>query len=167
MERLSLLLPVLTCLTVLAGLMACQEFVNSSPHPTNTQKPMSNAPMLLKQVTITAREETTPPPGSRPQRDRAIGFVDIMLQLENPATTPIALTIQTIEIRGMTKGTIYLSHREPQSIQLGGLEYSTLDLHLTNPTGFPDKDALQAVVTYRVGDRTYTVKSAPVEVERL
>ncbi|HEY9667091.1 MAG TPA: hypothetical protein V6C91_09810 [Coleofasciculaceae cyanobacterium] len=127
----------------------------------------STANISLKNITLQAREEKTPPDGVPNQPNRDIGFASVFLRLENAKEEDVSLTIQRIEIRNIADGNIQLSDSSPQQIGLRPLENSEVVFHLTNKTGYSQHNSVKAVITYTIGERLQVIESTPVEVERL
>jgi hypothetical protein len=118
----------------------------------------------VHQVILLAREELYPPSGTLPQRDRPIGFASVFLSLENPELEDVVIVLEAIEVRslGNERQSFEFS---PTEIRLRPLERSELVFHLSNSVGYTRHEPMQAIATYRVGDRTYQCVSAPATLQ--
>jgi hypothetical protein len=103
--------------------------------------------ITLKPVTLQAREEHRRPIGQPPIANRDIGFADIFLQLENHQAVQTTVVIAKIKIQAVATGRVYMATTTPATLNLGPLEYSAQDFHLTNKTGVAGTGAVQAIVT--------------------
>jgi hypothetical protein len=122
--------------------------------------------IIERRVELYAREEKHPPKGVEPQADRDIGFATVVLRLDNPYQETISLTIHKIEIRNVSDHRVQPFNYSPQEILLAPLENGEFAFQSTNKTGYVGRDLVEAVVTYRVGNRTKVVVSEPVEIDR-
>ncbi|AFZ20254.1 hypothetical protein [Allocoleopsis franciscana] len=120
----------------------------------------------IKNITLQAREEKTPPDGVPNKQNRDIGFASVFLRLENAKEEDVSLTVQRVEIRNTVDGNVQLSDSSPQQIRLRPLENSEVVFHLTNKTGYSKHNQVKAVITYTIGDHLQVIESTPVEVER-
>jgi len=127
---------------------------------------MTKTNVIIKNVSLTAREEKSLPSGAKPDRDRPIGFASIFFELENKLQQATTVTIQKIEVRDTFTGFVQLKTEHPQTIQLKPLEIYANNLQLTNKTGFSGFGKVKARVTIQIGDRTETIESLPVEIEK-
>jgi hypothetical protein len=127
----------------------------------------STANISIKNITLQVREEKTPPDGVPNRQNRDIGFASVFLRLENAKEEDVSLTVQRIEIRNTSDGTVQLSDTSPQVIRLRPLENSEVVFHLTNKIGYSQHNQVKAIVNYTIGDRMQVIESTPVEVERL
>lgn len=121
----------------------------------------------IKNVSLIAREEKRPPTGVTPRRNRNIGFADIFLTIENTKEASTNLVIEKIQIQDVINGRLQLMKQEPKQISLKPLENSVNDFHLNNKTGYPTKNQVKAIVTYRIGAQVGVMESSPVNVDRL
>lgn len=122
--------------------------------------------LLIKSVTLQARDEGSLPIGVTPDPNRDIGFATVFMHLENHTEANVKLTIEHIEIRNTSNGEVQLKMFSPQTIVLHPLEYSEEVFQLTNKTGYSSHNRVKAVINYQVGEQVSTIESAPVEVER-
>lgn len=127
---------------------------------------MTRNNVVIKNVSLMAREERSQPAGVKPDRDRPIGFASIFFELENKLQQATTVTIQKIEVRDALTGLVQLKTEQPQIIQLKPLEIFANNLELTNKTGFSSFGKVKARITVQIGDRTETIESLPVEIEK-
>lgn len=127
---------------------------------------MTKNNVVIKNVSLMAREEKSQPAGVKPDRDREIGFASIFFELENKLPQATTVTIQTIEVRDAFTGFVQLKTAQPQTIQLKPLEIFASNVQLTNKTGFGGFGKVKAKVTVQIGDRTETIESLPVNIEK-
>jgi hypothetical protein len=160
------MLKVLVLLILTASLTACSRWlVDSSVIADSPNYIMSTtSAAAIQSVTLSAREARLPAPGRQAPPDRAIGFADLLLELENPLQAPVTVTIQAIQIRAVDTGEVQMERSTPETVVLKPLENAVTDLHLTNRTGYRTGDRVKAVVTYRIGDQELVIESNPVEI---
>jgi hypothetical protein len=125
---------------------------------------IENIRILVSQFIAT--EENLQPLGINTQRDRDIGFASVFIRLENNINSNQVVTIQNLEVVNVNDGKLQPFDFRPQQIHLNPLEYATLDLHLTNKTGYVGQDKVKAIVTYQIGDQVNIAESAPVAIDR-
>ncbi|MUG94400.1 hypothetical protein F7734_19285 [Scytonema sp. UIC 10036] len=121
--------------------------------------------VLIKNISLMAREEKKQPPGTQQVSPRDIGFASVFFHIENTTQANINVIIEAIEIRNSDNKTI-LKQATPEEIILKPLEDSKNSFHLTNKLGIPGSGKVKAVLTYRIGDRTEVIESALVNVDR-
>lgn len=160
---------VLLALAINAGCssLPVTQTKNLQVSPMNEAAMSSLENISIKNITLQAREEKTPPDGVPHQQNRDIGFASVFLRLENAKEEDVSLTVQRIEIRNTSNGNVQLSDSSPQVIRLRPLENSEVVFHLTNKTGYSQHNQVKAVINYTIGDRMQVIESTPVEVERL
>jgi hypothetical protein len=121
----------------------------------------------VKIIQLIPKQENKPPLGV-PQKDaRDVGFATVILGLENPQETEVAIAIQKIEIRNVSDEKLqdFNLNKLPQTIKLKPLENSQIAFHLSNQTGYQGSDRVRAVVTYQIDDSVISIESEPVEVK--
>lgn len=159
---------VLVALAINAGCSSLPVTQTKDLHvsPMNETAMSSIANISIKNITLQAREEKTPPDGVPDRQNRDIGFASVFLRIENPKEEDVSLTVQRVEIRNTADGAVQLSDSSPQQIRLRPLENSEVVFHLTNKNGYSEHKQVKAVINYRIGDRMQVIESTPVEVER-
>lgn len=120
--------------------------------------------IVIKNLTLMAREEKLPPLGQPPKPNRDIGFADVFLTVENTKEAKTTLVIEKIQIQDAINGSLQLVSQNPEAIHLNPLENSVNDFHLTNKTGYATKGQVKAIVTYRINDQVQVIQSAAVDV---
>lgn len=135
-----------------------------------------NQPMLNRQgqdvahhpwmhkIELSAREDLYPPSGTLPQADRPIGLASVFLYFENPGLEDVTIVLEMIEIQTVD-GQPQPFEFSSTDIRLRPLEHSELLFHLSNTVGYVGDGPVQAIATYRVGDRQYHLTSDPVEIQ--
>jgi hypothetical protein len=131
-----------------------------------TESSMTSPKLEVKNVTLLAREEKSPPPGKAPTSNRAIGLASVFLRLENTQEKDINLIIKSIQIQNVGDGRVQMASQSPQEVRLRPLENSENVFHLTNKTGYSGQGQVKAIITYQLGDQVAVIESSPVEVER-
>ncbi|MBD2461866.1 hypothetical protein H6G89_12485 [Oscillatoria sp. FACHB-1407] len=122
--------------------------------------------ITIASVTLTAREERSTPRGQVPSGDRDIGFADVFLQLHNARRTHVEVVIQSVEICHACFNVRQMVSQSPQTICLHPMENASVDLHLTNKTGYSRGSRVRAVIRYQVEGQVGVVESEPVAIER-
>ncbi|MBW4504933.1 MAG: hypothetical protein KME64_00205 [Scytonematopsis contorta HA4267-MV1] len=151
-----------------AFLCGCTSLANSAQSPITPENTMSGTNnIIIKSLTLMAREEKLPPLGQPPKPNRDIGFADVFLTLENPKEANATLVIEKIQIQDVTSSSLQLVSQKPQVISLGPLENSVNDFHLTNKIGYTTRGQVKAIVTYRINDQVQVIQSSPVDIKGL
>jgi hypothetical protein len=151
-----------------AFLCGCTSLANSTQSPITPENTMSGTNnIIIKSLTMMAREEKLPPLGQPPKSNRDIGFADVFLTIENTKEASTNLVIEKIQIQDIINGKLQLVKQEPKEINLKPLENSVNDFHLNNKTGYPTRNQVKAIVTYRIGTQVGVIESSPVNVDRL
>lgn len=148
---------------------SCSLLANSTQKKViTTQNIMpSNTDVVIKSITLKAREEKRAATGETPNLNRSIGFADVFLTIENNKEASTNLVIEKIQIQDTINGRLQLVKQEPKEISLKPLENSVNDFHLNNKTGYPTRNQVKAIVTYRIGAQVGVMESSPVNVDRL
>ncbi|MBF2029712.1 MAG: hypothetical protein IGS48_23640 [Oscillatoriales cyanobacterium C42_A2020_001] len=160
---------LLTLFALTTSLIACShELLANGPSSTSTGDTamMTKTNVVIKHVSLTAREERSLPSGVKPDRDRPIGFASIFFELENKLQQTTTITIQKIEVCDAFTGFVQLKTDQPQTIQLKPLEIYANNLQLTNKTGFSGFGKVKARVTVQIGNQQETIESLPVAIEK-
>lgn len=131
-----------------------------------TESSMTSPKLEVKNVTLLAREEKSPPPGKAPTSNRAIGLASVFIRLENTQEKDINLIIKSIQIQSVADGSVQVASQSPQEVRLRPLENSENVFHLTNKTGYSGQGQVKAVITYQLEDQVAVIESSPVEVKR-
>ncbi len=167
MFRLSLLVLVLSAIAYCYNAIAHLFPLSQVPLPmTPATRATHSDNLMIKQVTLQAREEKHAPVGISPTRDRDIGFADIFVKLENPEMIDISLTIQRVEIQDSHTSQVYLAMQNPKQIHLRPMEFAVSALHLKNKAGYPGHSPVKAVVIYQLQGVEQVIESSPVEITR-
>lgn len=146
-------------------LCGCTSLANSTQNPTTPKNSMLGTnSIIIKSLTLMAREEKLAPLGQPPKRDRNIGFADVFLTMENLKEANTTLVIEKIQIQDVTSGSLQLVSQKPETISLNPLENSVNDFHLTNKTGYATKGQVKAIVTFRISDQVQVIQSLPVDI---
>ena len=165
--------PILLLIT--ASLVACLSRSTRSTEPpivTTNEESMNPAAMVsteglvIRAVTLQARDERILPPGTAAEGDRDIGFATVFMDIENHQESTIELTLEAIDIRNTANGEIQLATDMPQQVILRPLEYAKHAFQLTNTSGYSHHHEVKAVIHYRVNEQSGILESAPVEVDR-
>lgn len=131
-----------------------------------TGSSMTSPKLEVKNVTLLAREEKSPPPGKAPTSNRDIGLASVFIRLENTQEKDINLIIKSIQIQSVADGSVQMASQSPQEVRLRPLENSENVFHLTNKTGYSGRGQVKAVITYQLEDQVAVIESSPVEVKR-
>lgn len=155
-------------LSTLTGLGVCSDALpqpapSSYPRLSEQGAVVSHHEWMLR-VTLLAREERNPPDGLPPRVDRPIGLASVFLYFENPGLEDVTIVLETIEIQTVD-GQPQPFEFSSTDIHLRPLEHSELLFHLSNTVGYVGHGPVQAIATYRVGDRQYHLTSDPVEIQ--
>lgn len=116
----------------------------------STRRP--TIPPSIHAITLIAEEETLAPLGSSATTHRPIGFASVFLSIENPVEAEYHLIIKSLRVVDTLTGEVLLHQATPQSITLMPLENPTLDVHLTNQTGYGEAHHVKAIARYQVLD---------------
>jgi len=127
---------------------------------------MTKTGIAIKKVSLIAREEKSSPAGVKPDRDRDIGFASIFFELENQRPQATIVTLRKIEVCNALTGFTQLKTEQPQTIELKPLEVFSNHIQLTNKTGFRGFGKVKAKITLQIGDRTETIESSSVDIEK-
>ena len=160
---------LLTLLAITTSLISCsnQLLVNSALNSAMSDNTMTTKTgILIKSISLMAREERSLPSGLKPTSDRDIGFAAVFVELENTQETDTQVVIQSVQIRNTITGGIQLESQKPQSIHLHPLEISANQFQLMNKLGYSRLGKVKAIITYQIGNQKSTIESAPVEVEQ-
>lgn len=156
-------------LTLITNILGCIH-IFSQYHSQNYQiskKNMSSEKnILISEVTLQAREEKNLPSGGQSIPNKEIGFASVFLRLENTQESNVNLIVKNIEIRNTSDEKIQIKKTSPQKINLKPLENSEEVFHLTNKTGYSEKNRVKAVITYQIGEKSQKIESKPIEIER-
>ena len=140
---------------------------NNSQISTKNEKVVSSQEnILIGEVRLQAREEKKLPLGATPNPNRDIGFASVFIRFENPQEADVNLTIKKIEIRNTSDNKVQMVQSSPQKIIFKPLENSEEVFHLTNKTGFSQKNQVKAFITYQIGEQVDVIESKPSEIER-
>ncbi len=153
-----------TIATLVTSLIACSSGMQATQTTANMAQTIDG--VVVRSVSLDAREEQQLPPGQSPTANREIGFAAVFVQLENTQNAEISLNIQKIEIRDAVSGSVQLATTSPQVIRLRPLENAVNDFHLTNRIGYRRGDRVKAVITLQVNGETRVIESDTVVVER-
>lgn len=118
----------------------------------------------IKKVNLMAWEEKSTPPGTKPSRDREIGFASVVIELENTSQHLVPVTIQQVQVRNWFG--VQLSTRQPETLAIKPLERMDYPVRLTNQTGFTGFGQVRAIVTLTINDETQVVESDAIAVQR-
>jgi hypothetical protein len=124
---------------------------------------------LLKSISLQAREEINPLPGSNNSPDRPISFATVFLTFKNPDLQVKQITIEQVTIVDHRSQRSLLSLSQPRFLTLNPMEHSTIDiqLHQTNPYG--SMGSVEAIVTYRLeeqAEKSSQIRSKAVTIDR-
>ena len=164
--KIQILAHFLTLLMLADVITACgvpSTYANNQPHSSPTPI-MTNNTVLVKKVTLIAREQNLPPLGVPVDPQRNIGFASVLIRLENPQITPTTVTITKVEIRNLSDGKLQDFQQISQEIQLKPLENSEVVLQLANKSGYAGEDKIKAIVTYKIENQSSILESEAVEV---
>lgn len=153
-----------TIATLVTSLIACSTGMHVTQTAANMTQTISG--VVVRSVSLDAREEQQLPPGQPPTANRDIGFAAVFVQLENTQNADISLNVQKIEIRDAGSGSVQLATTSPQVIRLRPLENAVNDFHLTNRRGYRQGDRVKAVITLQANGETRVIESDTVVVER-
>ncbi|MBW4644650.1 MAG: hypothetical protein KME23_16945 [Goleter apudmare HA4340-LM2] len=128
----------------------------------NTESP----DIKVIKITLLAREENTPPIGEVSQPNRDIGFASVFIRLVNLKESDSKITIQNIKIVSIDDGKSQNFSFSPQELVLRPLENAEHVFHLKNKTGYLGKDAVKAIVTYKVGNLDGEIRSDFIQLTR-
>ena len=126
----------------------------------------STAPIRVSNVTALAREEFELPPGSIPEKKRPIGFASIFITIENDLDIDTTIRINNVQIINADTKVLIMQQSHSQDIALEPLEYAETVLKLTNQTGYPGIEQVQAVVNLIVQGQQQILTSPPVTIDR-
>lgn len=157
-----------------SALIAYSVTANGSNLPHNlmptSSKPVMDTTLLLKSVSLQAREEELAPLGRPPQADRPISFATVFLAFENPNLQIKQITIEQVTIVDCLSQRSLLTLPHPQVLTLNPMEHSTIDIQLNQPKPYGATGSVEAIVTYRLVDKmgaSNQLRSAAVSIDRL
>ena len=119
----------------------------------------NNTAPYISNATLLAQEENVPPIGLSVASNRPIGFASVFLNIRNPIDAKQSLTIRSVEIVNLNSQQVELRLDDDRRVRLMPLEHTTVDIHLTNQTGYSEIAAIQAIITYEAGGQVHVVKS--------
>jgi len=161
------MLRLLILLILVTSMVACNHkmFAQSSMRSTgDSSMTITTTGINIRKVDLIAREERSLPPGTRPSRDRAIGFASVFIELENTTSHWVPVTIERIQVRNLFG--VQLATETPQTLNLQPLEIHAHHEQLTNKTGFVGFGPVRATVTLKVNGETQVVESNAIAVQR-
>lgn len=140
---------------------------------TTSRHPSSQSSPFVHTVTLLAQEERIPPFGQSADPNRPVGFATVFLSLRNPIDDKQTLTLQSIKVVNAESGQVELAQEQPKPITLMPLEHATIEVHLTNQTGYAESGAVKAIATYTLPSERrnnppliHVAESAAVELWR-
>jgi|GEM_PF-2889312 hypothetical protein len=125
----------------------------------------SNQGIIVKTVSLIAREEKNPPIGTTVKSNVNIGFASVFLSLENQNLADANFVIKSIEIRDISNNSLQDFKSSCQTVKLKPLENSTVAFHLTNKTGYK-MGKVKAIIKYQLGQQIKVIESGAVGVDK-
>jgi hypothetical protein len=116
-------------------------------------------------TSLQASEARLPRLGVPPEPSREIGFATIFLKAQNQQNSNQSILIEGIEIRSEGEDQPQPFNFTPQTITLKPLENTTVDIHLTNQTGYITRERVRAIVHCQLNAQPATIESAPVAIK--
>jgi hypothetical protein len=125
----------------------------------------SNQGIIVKTVSLIAREEKNAPIGTTVKSNRNIGFASVFLSLENQNLADANFVIKSIEIRDISNNSLQDFKSSCQTVKLKPLENSTVAFHLTNKTGYK-MGKVKAIIKYQLGQQIKVIESGAVDIDK-